>query len=818
MHEALRWLLGIEPSPDAQGGAWSLQFESPPEGVWALVAVAGAVAAVVLVWFLYRREGRNVALLPRVVLAAVRCMILAIVAVMLLELTLIITKTELIPSHLLMLVDTSQSMSLTDPYTDESIARRTADAVGLNTDEGQPDVAALRQTGRLQLAGRVLQDTAAKLADGRIVSIYHFDSKLQPLESTASLASLAPTGADTGVGAALESALAAHRGQPLAGALLVTDGQSNVGAAPRQVALQAAKDGVPIVALATGTTEGPSNVAIVDIETSPVVFVRDPVRIAALVEAQGLADTLATVTLEQRRAGGDWEEVGSQDAPLGQDKAIDRVHFELTPESTGQYDFRATVSNVGAELTDADNVRQTSVKVIRQRIRVLVLAGYPAPEVQFLRNALLRDTALEFASWLQTAGEGYEQIGHRPLRRLPENQQELNHYDVLVLFDPDMRLLPPGWSEMLTRFVGDAGGGLVYIAGELHATQLFNPASGSLFSEGTGRIDNSWLRVLPVVRDPGLYQSSAEVQLSSLETWNLELTPAGEADAVFAFDPRPDSNREIIASLPGMYWHFPVSRAKPAATVLARHGDPRMRNNLGRHVLMATHLYGPGRTVFIGFDSTFRWRYLHEEYFDGFWARLIDRVGRSKVLGGRYPFTLATDKTAYRTGDRVTVRARFVGSGGEPPTILELTGEVELAGQPAEELVMEPAADDPEVLEGSFLAERPGEYMVRIVPSGVTDLDTELRPATLPLRVEAPRQETDNPTLNRALLEDVARTTGGRVFTLAEHDQVADAFQIKQVERILEYRDELWDAPLLFGGLVVLLTAEWLLRKRFRMA
>ncbi len=54
---------------------------------------------------------------------------------------------------------------------------------------------------------------------------------------------------------------------------------------------------------------------------------------------------------------------------------------------------------------------------------------------------------------------------------------------------------------------------------------------------------------------------------------------------------------------------------------------------------MAMHRYGPGRTVFVAFDSTYRWRYLHEEYFDGFWARLIDRVGRGKALGGRYPFT-----------------------------------------------------------------------------------------------------------------------------------------------------------------------------------
>ncbi len=121
---------------------------------------------------------------------------------------------------------------------------------------------------------------------------------------------------------------------------------------------------------------------------------------------------------------------------------------------------------------------------------------------------------------------------------------------------------------------------------------------------------------------------------------------------------------------------------------------------------MATQMYGPGRTVFLGFDSTYRWRYLHEEYFDGFWARLVDRVGRSKVLGGRYPFTLATDKTAYRVGDRVVVRAELVGSADETAGITELRGEVEHSGEAPTPLELQQQPEAPTVLEGSFQSRR----------------------------------------------------------------------------------------------------------------
>src|SRR5262249_31205058 len=145
--------------------------------------------------------------------------------------------------------------------------------------------------------------------------------------------------------------------------------------------------------------------------------------------------------------------------------------------TTGQFDFRATVGDVANELTDADNSATRSVKVVRQRIRVLLVAGYSSPEVQFLRNALLRDQQIEFSSWLQASTDDYEQIGYKPLRRLPATQAELNHYDAIILFDPQVRDLGPTWSEMLTKFVGDAGGGLIYVSGELNTPHLFSTTS-----------------------------------------------------------------------------------------------------------------------------------------------------------------------------------------------------------------------------------------------------------------------------------------------------------------------------------------------------
>ena len=826
----LEWLLGIQSSPDwvrGPGSRWHIEFRSLPQGSWAVLAIAAAVAAVVGIWWLYRREGRSLNLAQRLLLGLLRCGVLLAVIFMLLEMVVVISKHELVPSRLLVLMDTSQSMALADPYPDDSIARETAERIGLITPTGEADIAALRKLSRLVLAQKVTDEAWPTRGEGREISRYGFAGKMdlapdatpgtpQPTSPTDALKA---TGQTTAVGDAINDALALHRGQPLAGILLITDGQSNSGLDARAAATLAGKSGVPIVSLAAGTADGPRNVRLAGIEASPVVFLRDPADLSVLVESRGLKDSPASVVLEHRQDDGSWKEVGREPVILGEDAALKRVNFRITPEVLGQLDFRARVTDAGPELTEDDNLDTASIKVVRQTIRVLLIAGYPGPEVQFLRNALLRDTGMEFASWLQSAGQGYDQIGGRPIRRLPANQKELDHFDTIILFDPDMRNLGPAWPEMLTKFVGDAGGGLVYIAGELNSQKWFNPESGDGTSLGVGDAASSWLRILPVVRDAGLYQSAADVKLSSRETWTLELTAEGNADRIFQFAPEPGRNREVLASLPGMYWHFPVTRAKPGATVLARHGDPRMRNQFGRHVLMATQLYGPGRTVFIGFDSTYRWRYLHEEYFDGFWARLIDRVGRSKVLGGRYPFTLATDKAAYRAGDRVTVRAEIVQTADDVASISALRGDVDWGHESSQPLEFEPLADDPTVFEASFVASEPGAYTARVTPSSMAgDLESGLRPATLAFRVEPPQAERDNPTLDRPLLEELARLSGGSVLTLTEKEKLPGAFSVQRVDRTLEHRDEIWNAPILFGSVVLLLTIEWLLRKKYRMA
>ena len=810
MTDFLNTLLGLNPSPWTEGGARHLEWLEMPKHDKLFLLGLGITAAVWGILYLYRREGRSLNRLTRIFISALRMIALGGVVIMLLEPVIVFTKTEQVPSTILVLRDQSESMDLKDAYASQTYADRLAQSLHL---EG--GVRQLRDTPRNQLIDRALNSGLTKTLEAngdRVLASHTFagqlltDSTTQPTTSPSTL----PIGIDrttTAIGTAVRQAIAAYRGQPLAGILLITDGQSNAGESPVKAAEYAGSEGIPIISLTAGTLEGPRNARVSKIEASKTVFVRDPSQLRVILESHGLAKAPATLVMERRKDGGPWEEFARQSITLEENGQVQSIPFDFKEERPTRLEIRATLADVGPELTTDDNVATEEIRVIRQKIKVLFIAGNTFPEVEFIRNALLRDSGVAASTWLQAATADYEQPGNPVIKKLPQTQEELNDYDCVVLYDPDPNGWPQQFPQMLGDFVGKAGGGLVYIAGERMTKNLFDRSDDP---------SAQWLTMLPVVAEPGLYQSEVTMKLSAKEAWKLEITPEGKADPIFQFDTDGEKNEKILANLPGMYWHFPVTRAKPGATVLARHADPRMRNEHGQNVLLATQLVGPGRTFFVAFDSTYRWRYLDEQYFDGFWARMIDRAGRTKQLGGRYPYTLSTDRNTYKPGSQVTLTARFENPADRDSSLDALHGEVEVADAAPIPLNLTPKSGDNGAFETTFTVNKPGPHFIKVW-SGAEEAKLVVKAATMQIPVELPNLEFERPTLELATLQAMAKASGGAVFDLSQADQLPAAFRVHKVARVLEDRQEIWHAPLIWGGILLAIFTEWVLRKKFRM-
>lgn len=831
MRDALYWLLGIEPEQWSEGGQWSLRWLATPTGDVALVALVVLALVVALFFWLYRREGGQLGKGLRTLLFGLRVFILGIVVVMLLEPALVLSKIDQVPSKLLVLVDTSPSMGLSDSWLDEASARAAAKQAGVS------DFDRLRELQRIELVeGLVnrglLNDLAADGA--REVHVHTFDERLTAGELKTSDQ---PEGQDrrfklggrsTSVGESIQQVLQAYRGQPLAGIVLITDGQNSTpGSMPlSRVGSSAGQDRVPIYSIGVGTPEGPRNALVRQFETDDYAFVNDTTRMTVTLNSRGLADEPATVVIERLVEGGNdgddrqWQALVDpktnqplrKQVTLAGDRDQPEIVFDFTPDTKEQIVLRARLEEVEGEINPDDNTTGgKQVNVIYDKTRVLFLAGYTFPEVQFLRNALLRDDSVEVATWLQEAEADFRHLANgRPLIRLPLTLDELNQFDCVVLYDPDPSQWPANFSEMLVDFVSNLGGGLVYIAGERNTQPAFDRHNGQ--DERVG-----YIGLLPVIREPGLFRTNAQVNLSMGKPWKLQITEAGVRDPIFTFNRNPATNQQILGKLPGMMWHFPVTREKPGATVLARHGYPGMTNKYDQQeVLLATHLVGPGRVVYLGFDSSYRWRFVDERLYDGFWARVIDRAGLMKQRGGQHPFRVSTNRTDYEPGDEVTLTARFIDVSQIDAGLTSLYAEIETGGDQPLRLELTPVAGDDQAFAVRFIAERAGDYLARVWP-GRRDAVTGAKPNSYGFSVVLPDYETENPTLDSDALRQVSNATGGFYFALGSANELAGAITTKRVDREQVDVQDIWDAPLLVILFLMAILAEWILRKKARL-
>ncbi len=187
MNRIWQILMGIDrASPGAVAeGESHLEFASLPRGTAAAILIVGALLLLALVWRLYKWERRDLSPVKRSVLTGLRMLTLLAAAIMLIEPVLVSTHRESVPSHLLIVVDDSESMKFSDPYTDDSRASDIATRMKLESTAGKSPVDRLRETPRLELVKSLLTPQLEALARGREIYVYDLESAAQTGGGTA---------------------------------------------------------------------------------------------------------------------------------------------------------------------------------------------------------------------------------------------------------------------------------------------------------------------------------------------------------------------------------------------------------------------------------------------------------------------------------------------------------------------------------------------------------------------------------------------------------------------------------------------------------
>lgn len=741
--------------------------------------------------------------------------VLALLAVVL-ELGVRVETYAATSRRVVVLVDHSASMGLADGPSD-----------------AEPGKDVTVRFDRVRAAWTAAEQTRERWREqGVDVEVRGFADEVTPLtRSDADALSLEPTGDGSDLARALSELADADTGEgpPLAGVVVVSDGLTGHQRTDAEH-LRAIVDslGVPVTTVAAG---GPTirDVSIAALHVGEFAFVENVTEFSAEIVAHGLAGERAEVSL--LRNG---ELVGSQPIRLGQDGERRDVRFEIAPDRTGQFVYEFRVLPLAREATIANNRRAFVIKVLRDKVRVLHVAGRPDWDVRALRTLLKRDPNVELLSYyiLRDEEDSNRDDGTAPLSLIafPTEQlfrEELGSFDLLVMHNFDAAH-HGDYLGNVADYVRE-GGSLVVIGGDL----------------GLGSGDFAvpeFVRQMPI-------DMHAPLSLDR-DPFSPVLTEDGRRHPITAW--LAESGRGNWHGLPQLDSFNPANFSREAAEIGATSllVHPDRRTHTGQLMpLLAVAEPGKGRVITLTTGSTWRLGFAPDlPLIDG--ARPYDLLWLGAVRW------LLRDESAERLVleiDRAAAEESLLDQPehavGEDVELSVRTLSASYAPEPAVEVEFDVRALDPE------RAKEPAAANGRLTTDGLGRATTTI--SDLPAgayeaqawRADAPpREHEDGEAEARelgtaarrvfligagvrelavvdadpgtALLKDLAERSDGEFVELIDGDELPDDLPLANLDDLPKPASTREDVPLWDGwwALVIAIAAfggEWILRRRF---
>ncbi len=777
------------------------------------VTVLLLVGSAALVIFLYARERGSAGRAVKFLLATFRLGLIALLLFMMYGWLLNRHRTDL--PDLLLMIDDSQSMTLEDVYEDparrDGLLRRLA-RVGLE------------DLNRLNLAKLLLLEDDARLLR-TLQSRYHV--KLYQLGGTARPAAASPSGprgepaldslpvddlasavaaieadeTSSRLGRGLREVLESQRGRPTAAALVLTDGVTTEGQTLGDVAEYARRTGVPLLLVGLGSEHPPRDLRISDLLVDQAVFVGDLLNFDFRLSGSGYEGRQVNVRLKEIDGPDNNQVLAEQSVRVGRDGESQSLRLSHRPEVEGEFEYAVEVDILEGDSNPENNRQTRRVNVRDETLRVLYVQDYPNYDFRFLKSALGRvltrdgqQQAIQLTTVLQEADLEYAAIDATAERVFPVSRDELFEYDVLIFGDVDPSLLSRSVQENIAAFVEQRGGGMVVLAGPRHTPLAYR--------------DTPLARLMPIdletVSMPpadALLQQPIRVQPTRL----ISASPPLQLEQTIA-----DSMR-IWRELPPIYWMLDAPDLRPGARVLAV--APTRTSVSGEELpVIAMQFVGAGKVVLHTTDESYRWaRHPQtERYHAQYWTQLIRYLSRSKLLEGTRAVELATDRVEYRRGETVRLRARFFDDRLAPEADDGVRVMLEHDSGTRRQITLRRDAASRGIFEGlaSNLAE--GAYRAWVAAPTLPDTPPSQR-----FTVVAPPGEFARLQMDAADMQLAAEVSQGRFFTMEDADELTKHLPRGRQVRIDSLPPEpIWNSPLWALLFVVLITSEWLLRKR----
>ncbi len=825
-------------------------FSGAHEGLWTWFWAGLVAVAAVLILMLLQQERRLVSRKAGLAMLVLRLGVLAMLLLTLMQPVITWSRDTEITGSVLVALDVSESMSTADRQASPAEKLRWARALGMYGNAGtndridawlaameagqepewvQPNESAdptrraeltaarkqnlngvfdeLGRLSRREIALQLLTKTQSplleQLSEVAATQVSVFAGEAQAADEKVLQAFVDDPPLAVGIGLSDISKAMGQSDTRLKGIVLLTDGRHTSTNDPVSLAAQLGNTGIPVYPIILGSAFRPRDLSIGNLEYSQTVFKDDNATLTADILASGFDGEKVSVTL--KRDG----EILSEKTVVANGTSV--VEFPLNATEEGRQKFEISVAPQDGETREDNNTVAFAMNVVDDHARVLLLDGESRWEFRFLHRALDRDERVETTSVVfnqpyigQLNSPYFAQSINLPADVESLDDTPLADIDVVIVGDVSPQDLNEGLLTMLDRYVSELGGTVIFQAGKSYMPLAYD--------------SETLAKMLPIMNASEVNRRGlAETGSPRERGVHVFLTADALDEAMFQFVGERFENRRFWSRLPGHSWAV-VAQAKPAASVFAcvfdpdRNTGPEFERN---NALIAHHYYGFGQVMWMGIDSTWRWRFrAGDKYHHRFWGQLARWAASNKAAAGNASVRLKLSGTELNQGDdlRITAlwsRKRIGQNPGTRATIVVTSLDEDGERKPFSELQLEPEEGRTRAHSGRLAALPAGSYRAEVrIPGEEND------PIFADFFVHEEKSlELSDVSCNRALLQQIAEASGGRVFNADEASEIPELLRGEADTETRKTTTPLWNhwgVMLVFFGLM---TLEWIVRK-----
>lgn len=548
--------------------------------------------------------------------------------------------------------------------------------------------------------------------------------------------------------------------------VVVSDGAYNMGANP---AREAAHSTIPIYTLGVGDTMGTADAAISEMLTNEIAYVGSTVPLDVRVRGIGLAGKQAQLRLVGRNG----EELSRELVRFDDNDAEFHVAFTFQTDVSGDLRVMAVLDSVAGESLLDNNRRSVVIRVLEKKSSVFFFFCSPGPDLTELRQVFEQDTTLEVRSWIE------KKDGDFLYGALLPSAEQIADARLLVLINFPTRSTPAVLLDRIARVVRESRIPLLFLAGPNLATSRLTPLAELLPLEA--------LRV-SLVEEPVILRSADSHPVFA----GTEVLPASWTDLPPVF---------------GGVGNFAIGATAQIPVKMSR-------ENLGliedEPALVLWEIASRRGAAFLCWGTS-RWRLQMAESATGssFYEDLMQRL-RAWLIAPveEQSVRIRPVKRLFSGGESI----RFVGEvyGGDLRPRDDAVAEVQVrGGSRTENLTLHGRGNGR--YEGALSPWLEGDYRFNgTARIGEDTLGTD----NGMFAVEAFNIELVDPRARFDILRQVAQASGGAFASLADADSVLKGIDIS-ARQIEEQRElPLWNRASIVWLIILLLSLEWIIRKR----